>query len=147
MLTAPGRTERFAGHFVAKWRFNSHSVLCQNASIPHGRRTTLWRWFYAPVSKKVSTRQAFILSIGSDAELLGLRSEVLRVEGYAVRQESDLGHALITFKDGDFDLIVICHSVPEKDRLRIVANAKRIKPSTLVLLVTTDTYGEAARLM
>ena len=63
-----------------------------------------------------------------------------------MRQESDLGHALITFKDGDFDLIVICHSVPEKDRLRIVANAKRIKPSTLVLLVTKDTYGEAARL-
>ena len=63
-----------------------------------------------------------------------------------MRQESDLGHALITFEDGDFDLIVICHSVPEKDRLRIVANAKRIKPSTLVLLVTKDTYGEAARL-
>src|SRR5437868_7081875 len=91
-------------------------------------------------------RQAFILSIGSDMELLDLRSQLLRAEGYAVQQESDLGRTLISFRDGDFDLIVICHSVPEKDRLRIVANAKRIKPSTLVLLLTKDSYGQAARL-
>src|SRR5437762_12395110 len=50
------------GAFVAKWRFNSHSVLCQDApEFPTAGELLLGAGFMQ--------RQASILSIGSDAEL------------------------------------------------------------------------------
>jgi DNA-binding response OmpR family regulator len=85
---------------------------------------------------------ASILSIGIDQELLPLRNSVLRASGlYAVKQESDLSRAVQVFMDGDFDLVVLCHSIPSEERQRIATAIKAAKPSTLVLVVRTD--GEA----
>jgi DNA-binding response OmpR family regulator len=85
---------------------------------------------------------ASILSIGIDQELLPLRNLVLRqVGGYAVQQQSDLSRVLRVFMDGDFDLVILCHSIPANERQRIASAIKAARPSTLVLVVRAD--GEA----
>lgn len=60
-----------------------------------------------------------VLSIGLDAELLSTRNLVLRSAGYTVVAAISLKEAIDRFQDGDFDLVLLCHSVPtkEKDRL------------------------------
>jgi DNA-binding response OmpR family regulator len=63
--------------------------------------------------------QASILSVGINHELLPLRNRVLREGGYAVEQQSDLSGVLHVFMGGDFDLVILCHSIPVKERQRI----------------------------
>ena len=86
--------------------------------------------------------QTSILSVGIDHELLPLRNRVLReLGGYAVREQSDLSQVLSVLMDGDFDLVILCHSIPPKERQGLAIATKAAKPSTLVLAVGLN--GEA----
>lgn len=71
-----------------------------------------------------------VLSIGLDAELLSTRNLVLRSAGYTVVAALSLKEAIDRFQEGDFDLVLLCHSIPtkEKDRLTswIRASGSRI---------------------
>jgi CheY-like chemotaxis protein len=84
-----------------------------------------------------------LLSIGVKRDLLTLRNEVLRSEGYNVRAATSASEALHLFDRGDFDLVVMCHSLPEEDKLRVLTRVKKIAPLTPVVIVRLD--GEAAR--
>ena len=57
-----------------------------------------------------------VLSIGFDPSLLETRSLVLQSAGYMVESASSLKEAVNRFQSGDFDLVLLCHSVPRKDR-------------------------------
>src|ERR1700710_705455 len=59
------------------------------------------------------------LSVGSHPNLVGLRNAALQSEGYIVTSAFSLREAVSLFHDGDFDLILLCHSVPEIDRNRL----------------------------
>lgn len=71
-----------------------------------------------------------VLSIGLDSELLSTRNLVLQSAGYTVVAAISLKEAVDRFRDGDFDTVLLCHSVPakEKDRLTswIRASGSRI---------------------
>jgi len=61
-----------------------------------------------------------VLTVGSDSSLLGSLSEVLKSAGYMVVSALSIREAVDRFQDGDFDLIILCHSIPTKDRERLI---------------------------
>jgi CheY-like chemotaxis protein len=60
-----------------------------------------------------------ILAVGHDPMLLDTQNSILRAAGYLVESASSIEQAIDNFRDGDFDLVVLCHSIPwrESDRL------------------------------
>jgi CheY-like chemotaxis protein len=62
-----------------------------------------------------------VLSVGYDAVVLETRSSVLRIAGYVVQSVASITHALELFWDSDFDLVLLCHSVPLQDRNRLTS--------------------------
>jgi CheY-like chemotaxis protein len=57
-----------------------------------------------------------VLSVGLDLSLLRARGLVLESAGYLVESASTAKGAADRFQSGDFDLVLLCHSVPRKDR-------------------------------
>lgn len=57
-----------------------------------------------------------VLAIGRDPVLLQTRSQVLEAAGYTVVSELSLKNAVAKYTEGDFDLVLLCHSIPAKDR-------------------------------
>jgi CheY-like chemotaxis protein len=68
-----------------------------------------------------------VLSIGFDPSLLEIRSLVLQSAGYMVESASSLKEAVNRFQSGDFDLVLLCRSVPRRDRDHLIrASGSRI---------------------
>jgi CheY-like chemotaxis protein len=57
-----------------------------------------------------------VLAVGRDPVLLETRGQVLQSAGYTVVLELSLKKAVAKFDEGDFDLVLMCHSIPAKDR-------------------------------
>jgi CheY-like chemotaxis protein len=60
-----------------------------------------------------------VLSVGLDASLLKARNVVLHSAGYLVESASSLNEAAHRFLAGDFDLVILCHSVSTRERERM----------------------------
>lgn len=87
---------------------------------------------------KVVMHTYLLLSVGSDPELMKVRTLVLLNAGYAVRQAVSAADAVKIFKAGDFDLVVLCHSIPEKERLSLIAAVRDVSPSVKIIVVRKD---------
>ena len=87
------------------------------------------------VSEPVLRQQpARILSIGNDPILLYSRRLILETAGYLV--DCMTAHAAITEAQlSGFDLVIICHSVPDEITAHIIETISRVNPRTPVLLV------------
>lgn len=57
-----------------------------------------------------------ILVAGQDPEVLSTRCSVLRAAGYIVRPAASVAESIDLFQNGDFDLMLLCHSIPVQDR-------------------------------
>ena len=79
-----------------------------------------------------------ILSAGRDAELLKSRNTALAAPGYKVAAASDSFEIVDKLLNGDFDLVLLCHTIPDDDRLRIARIVGSYTPSTPVVLVSED---------
>lgn len=62
-----------------------------------------------------------VLSVGLDPELLGTRNLVLQTAGYTTVRAYSLKAAVECFQTLDFDVIVLCQTIPAKDRGRLTA--------------------------
>jgi CheY-like chemotaxis protein len=62
-----------------------------------------------------------VLSVGFDLSLLRARGLVLESAGYLIESASTVKGAADRFQSGDFDLVLLCHSVPRKDRGRLTS--------------------------
>jgi CheY-like chemotaxis protein len=62
-----------------------------------------------------------VLAVGTDPWLLNTRSLVLQSAGYMVESALSVKEAVDRFQSGDFDLVLLCHSVPRKDRDRLTS--------------------------
>lgn len=62
-----------------------------------------------------------VLSIGQDPVLLVTRSLFLRAAGYGVEGACNLKEALLKVRDGDFDVVILCHTIPTQDRNRLIS--------------------------
>jgi hypothetical protein len=60
-----------------------------------------------------------ILAVGQDPTILSTRCSVLRSAGYLVKEASSVAECLHLFRDSDFDILLLCHSMPVEDRDRI----------------------------
>ena len=69
------------------------------------------------------------LSVGSDSHLLETRNQVLRSARHTVVSALSIDAALKEFAARDFDLVSLCHSIPELERAR-PAEAIYCKKST-----------------
>lgn len=64
--------------------------------------------------------ETLVLSVGLDPLTLYSREAVLRSAGYIVVSALSIKDAFHLFQNGDFDLIVLCHTVPVRDRDRLI---------------------------
>jgi DNA-binding response OmpR family regulator len=60
-----------------------------------------------------------VLSVGLDHELLDTRNLVLQSAGYTVVSARSIKEAVDRFQECDFDLVLLCRSIPTKDRERL----------------------------
>lgn len=63
--------------------------------------------------------ETLVLSVGLDPLILDAREEVLKSAGYIVVSAMSIKEAFHLFRDGDFDLMILCHTLPAKDRERL----------------------------
>ena len=82
-----------------------------------------------------------ILLAGQDVRLLATRAAVLgRTTGRVVC--CNAAEALKALEGEGFDLVVLCHSLAERDAVGITATVHRRWPQTRVLMVASDVSGE-----
>ncbi len=91
--------------------------------------------------------QALVLSVGSDPRVLDTRELLLRSAGYSVVSAISIKEAVYLLKDGEFDAIVLCHTLPAKDCERLTgavrASGSRI-PIVCVSGATLDGHNSFA---
>jgi CheY-like chemotaxis protein len=80
-----------------------------------------------------------ILSAGRDPDLLKTRNAALQAQGYRVAAAFDSYEVVDKLLNGDFDLVLLCHTMPEEDRRRLARIISRHTPSTPVILISQST--------
>jgi DNA-binding response OmpR family regulator len=84
----------------------------------------------------VSTLQ--ILSVGSDPELMSTRTLVLLSAGYQVDTSSTAEQALQVFAHGNFAAVIICHSIPEPQRITLIKGLRALRPDVPIIVIRID---------
>jgi len=62
-----------------------------------------------------------VLSVGLDPEVLGIRNIVLQSAGYTALRATSLKAAVDCFQALDFDLILLCQSIPAQEKSRLTS--------------------------
>lgn len=78
-----------------------------------------------------------ILAVGYDPLVLETRSRVLQSAGYLVTSVLSSKQAIAQFLEGDFDLVVLCHSIPEKERQRLVSVIREHSSRTPIIFISS----------
>lgn len=89
-----------------------------------------------------------ILNAGQDPMLLETRRIILRAAGYIVKLAWSVKRAVIHFLAGDFDGVILCHSIPAKDRDRLACLIRTSGSLTPVIAVSEspsrcDSFADA----
>lgn len=82
-----------------------------------------------------------VLAVGFDLSLMAIRDLVLQSAGYVVVEASSLKEAVDHFQSGDFDLVLLCYSVPAGDRERL-ASLIRASGSRIPIVSIAGSLGE-----
>ena len=81
-------------------------------------------------------RRKSILTISRDAKLQQLRTLVLEHGGYLVATALNDEYALSLIEGANsFDLVFLCHSVPESSRVSLVTRIRELKPGLPILVL------------
>jgi len=84
-------------------------------------------------------RHFVALTVGRDLLLLETRSGVLSSGGYTVVSTLSGEQALGQFKAGDFDVVMLCGSIPGTERERLAKAIHAHSPTTPVVMVRRTT--------
>lgn len=57
-----------------------------------------------------------ILAVGQDPMVLSTRCSILQSAGYIVRSACSVAESIDSIQNADFDLLLLCHSIPLHDR-------------------------------
>jgi DNA-binding response OmpR family regulator len=82
-------------------------------------------------------RAPLILSIGHDLNLLSTRHLLLQSDRYIAESTSSIEHAITSLRDGDFDLVILCHSLSGEERKLLIHRIREDNLSLPVVLVAT----------
>ena len=88
--------------------------------------------------RRLRLQHYVVLSVGRDPELLRLRSALLRSAGYNVRTEPDSALTTEVLENADFDLIILCHTIPDDDRWRLISDIRSCDQSMPILLLRAN---------
>lgn len=83
-----------------------------------------------------------VLSVSTDPPLLKTRSLLLRNAGYTVVEQLSVKAAASDFLSGDFDAVLLCHSIAEEQRAGLIGLVRGRSPSTRIVLIS-DRLGES----
>ena len=82
----------------------------------------------------------FILAVGLDPMILNSRCSILRSAGYFVRQAFSIVESIGMFRDDDFDLLLLCHSIPVLDRDRLISAIRSTGSRTPIYVIASAAY-------
>ncbi|HET7871680.1 MAG TPA: hypothetical protein VFL42_04150 [Terriglobales bacterium] len=85
---------------------------------------------------------ANILLIEYARDLLEVHRKYLRKEGHAVFTAATMDSALRAVQWGEFQVLVLGHKVPPRQRDILAATAKRLRPSARILLLYSNKIEE-----
>ncbi len=77
----------------------------------------------------------FILAVGREPALLEYRSQILQRAGYIVELELSLEKAIQRYRCGEFDLVLLCHTIPVRERDRLISSIGAVGSLTPVVTV------------
>ena len=78
-----------------------------------------------------------VLMVGRDRVLVETRSQVLRTAGYVVVPAFTPRQAIDQFVKGDFDLVLLCHSIPGDARERLASVIREHTSRTPIVSVAS----------
>lgn len=79
-----------------------------------------------------------ILSVGLDPLLLERRNRALKSAGYIVVEAYSINEAVSRFQDGDFDLVLLCQSIPAREKDRLTSWIRASGSHISILSITED---------
>jgi hypothetical protein len=79
-----------------------------------------------------------ILSVSYDISLLVTRQLLFENSGWSVRSASNLDSALEFCRSERFDLVVLGHSIPDRDKALLIACARSFKTPVLALRLCNE---------
>jgi DNA-binding NtrC family response regulator len=79
-----------------------------------------------------------VLLFGLDEQLLTIRMWVLQSQGFQVQTVSNIDAAIHILSTQKIDLLLLCHSVPDKDFKHVLAFAHSLNPQMKVLAMDFD---------
>jgi CheY-like chemotaxis protein len=85
--------------------------------------------------------QTRVLSLSSDPVILETGDLILRSAGHIVVSTTSIKEAAHLFQDGDFDLIILCHTLPAKD-CECLTSFIRASGSRIPIASGLETFGE-----
>jgi hypothetical protein len=78
------------------------------------------------------------LSAGRDPILLGTRNELLKSIGCIVVSASSSADLVNEFFGRDFDVIVLCHTIPPEERRKVLLMIRHYRESTPTMIVSGE---------
>jgi CheY-like chemotaxis protein len=66
-------------------------------------------------------RLTLVLSVSLDPMILNTRNLILQSAGYMVVSVTSIKEADFLFQGDDFDLVILCHTLPQQDRERLTS--------------------------
>lgn len=84
---------------------------------------------------------SLILAVSRDPMVLSTRCAILRSAGYIVRPASSAAEAIDLFRNVDFDLLLLCHSIAIPDRDQII-RAVRSTGSRVPIYTVASASGD-----
>jgi CheY-like chemotaxis protein len=97
----------------------SHKPITYCLRPKHVRLLEVLRLFFRSIEMGMLLMLTLVLSVGLDSTLLDTHSELLRSAGYTIESAWSVKVAVDRFLTGDFDLVLLCHSIPPRDRDRL----------------------------
>jgi DNA-binding response OmpR family regulator len=88
--------------------------------------------------------QVVILSGGRDSHLLQFRNEVLKLPGYIVVSAYSPEELIATFRAGDFDVVLLCHTFSSEEQRAIALAIHAQSPSTPVMVISNGESRNAS---
>jgi len=87
-----------------------------------------------------------VLNVSSDVLLLEIRGRVLSSAGYIVVNQCSTTDATSVFLSGDFDVVILCYSIPSPDRRNFVDLIHAKSPFTPVVVISSgvEAYDRSA---
>ena len=82
-----------------------------------------------------------VLAVGFESSLMTARMLALQSAGYVVVRGSSLKETVHHLQSGDFDLVLLCHSVPATDRERLTSLI-RASGSRIPIVSIAGSLGE-----